>query len=242
MSSNLDQKLSLAIEQWKEFWKTDLESIYLYGSAARNDWSHKSSDINLLLQVSGNDHYAKWPDASELSRRLFKKGFAIPLILTKQYIESSLDVFPIEFLDIKLFHRVLAGSDDFDKVEINKPDLRAQAEREVKGKWVQLRQAFLERGGNTSEMRNLLAQTVPTWISVFQALLYLEDHEIPESRRDVLANGSKICGLDSDIFLDLEKVRKNKLSLNRNLAKLHLEKLMKQADILARFIDEYGMK
>jgi len=121
---------------------------------------------------------------------------------------------------------------------IDLADLRIQAEREIKGKWVQLREAALEHGGNTVEMRNLLVLTVPTWVSVFQALLYIEKEEIPAVKRDVIDQGCLLAGLDKSLFLELERSRREKRSMTRNTASRLLKELLVQVDQLARHVDK----
>lgn len=239
MDDKPQKKLDLALAQWREYWGEDLEAVYLYGSAARGDWSAKSSDINLLLQVNTHD-YSRWPGAAAVARRLNRKGFALPLVLSRDYILSSLDVYPMEFLDIKLFREVLHGEDLFAGIEIRKEHLRLQAEREVKGKWVQLRQAAMETGGNTAAMRNLLVASVPTWVSVFQALLFIEGREVPREKVAVLGRGAELTGVDASLFLELAEIRREKKGLNRAGAWKLLKRALEQLDRLARWVDVEG--
>ncbi|MDP8207540.1 MAG: nucleotidyltransferase domain-containing protein [Candidatus Electryonea clarkiae] len=242
MSDIPQQKIDDAVESWKEFWKDDLLGIYLYGSVARGDWSSKSSDINLLLLLKSGDYYDRWFDAAALVRRRFRKGIAVPLVLNSEYMKASLDVYPMEFLDMKLFHQTIFGDDIFEELTINPEHLRLQAEREIKGKWVQLRQAALEHGGNTTDMRNLLAMTMPTWVSVFQALIFLEGSEVPAEKKNVVQRGAELANLNPEIFLDIERLRRLKSSLNRVKARELLLKTLREIDLLSGFIDKYQSK
>ncbi len=241
MDDILKSKVDNALELWKRFWGDELKSAYLFGSAARGSWSKKSSDINILL-VLEKSNYDKWPDATEIAKRRLKKGFALPLVFTEGYVNSSLDVYPIEFLDMKLFHKTLYGEDIFSNMEIDLDHLRLQAEREVKGKWVQLRQAALERGGNTAAMRDLLSMTVPTWISVFQALITINGEEVSSDTNEVLIKGTEIASLDRDVFLNLKQLRIEQRSMNRMAAWNLLKSTLEQVDQLAKFVDSWEVK
>lgn len=236
MDPKIKSAVDSSVELWKRVWGDSLQSIHLYGSAARGDWSSKTSDVNLLLLVESGD-YNSWPDAAEVAKRKAKKGFAVPLILSENYVRSSLDVFPMEFLDIKLFHETLYGKDLFEELTIEPADLRLQAEREVKGKWVQLRQAALERGTNTAAIRDLLAMSSATWSSVFEAVLVIEGKEVPEHRRDVIRQGAELIKLDPEVFLQVHAVRHERGALNRIGAWELLKKTLTQLDHLARFVD-----
>ncbi|MBS1262145.1 MAG: hypothetical protein MAG453_01484 [Calditrichaeota bacterium] len=236
MDDKLRANIETTAELWKRFWGGNLHSLHLYGSLARGDWARKSSDVNLLLVLNEHD-YGRWEDASALVRRKQRKGFATPLMLTLRYIRSSLDVYPIELLDIKLFHETLSGEDPFAGLEINPKHLRLQAEREIKGKWVALREAALELGGNTPAMRDLLAMSVPTWAAVFQALIVIDGGEAPADKREVLRRGAELAGLDADVFARLAKLRRERTSLNRRASWALLKETLVQLDKLAAYAD-----
>ncbi|MBD3166250.1 hypothetical protein GF324_06610 [bacterium] len=236
MSDTIETRAQQALDRWKEFWGDALQAVYLYGSAARGEYSSKTSDINLLLLVEKAD-YKRWPDAATLAKRLGKKGFALPLMLNRHYIESSADVFPMEFLDIQLFHKTLTGEDIFTDLQIDRNDLRLQAEREIRGKWVQLRQSTLERGNETIEMRNLLGMTVPTWVAVFQALLFLQEQEVPSSKSEVLKRGCAIADVDPAPFLEIQAMRREKKALNRMRAWELIRQLLNELDKLIAYVD-----
>ncbi|MCB2198080.1 nucleotidyltransferase domain-containing protein [bacterium] len=240
MEQVMQEKVASAVERWKGFWGNSLNGVYLYGSAARGNWNPKSSDINLLLLLDEKG-YDRWPGAADIANRRLKKGFALPLLLTENYIRSSVDVFPMEFLDIKLFHETLFGEDLFPSLDIKPDDLRVQAEREVKGKWVQLRQAALDRGGNTAAMRDLLALSVPTWVSVFQSMLVVSGAEVPRDKRETLRAGAAIAGVNADLFLQLEEVRRTRRSVNRTQAWDLLLRSLEEVDQLARFVDSWNV-
>jgi predicted nucleotidyltransferase len=240
MDSKLQAELDSVVEMWKRFWGQNLDSIHIYGSMARGDWS-KRSDVNLVLFLKDHD-YGRWNEAAGIIRRKMKKGFAIPLMLSENYLHSSLDVYPIEFLDMKLFHKTIYGSDPFESLTINPNDLRLQAEREIKGKWVALRQAALELSGSTSAIRDLLAMSVPTWNAVFQALLVIDGKDVPADKHKVVEDGCAVAGLDTSVFLDLVKVRSEGKSVNRNEADRLLIRTLEQVDKLAVYADNIVIK
>ncbi|GBE30803.1 nucleotidyltransferase domain protein [bacterium BMS3Bbin04] len=239
MDDKLAANLDSAVELWKQFWGDELESIHLYGSLARGDWS-KGSDINLVMFVKNND-YSRWSEAAGIIRRKMKKGFGIPLMMTRRYLESSLDVYPIEFLDMKLFHKTLYGDDPFESLNVELRHLRLQAEREIKGKWVAMRQAALELSGNTSGTRDLLARSVPTWNAVFQALLVIDGQEVPADKQQVMQAGCKLVGLDASVFEELLMVRNESKNINRNAASSLLTRALEQVDKLAIYADKLSV-
>jgi len=63
--------------------------------------------------------------------------------LTKADIDSSLDTFPIEFLNIKRNYTVVFGEDILEGLAFEKEFIRMQCERELKGKLLLLRAEYV---------------------------------------------------------------------------------------------------
>jgi len=91
----------------------------------------------------------------------------------KNYIESSLDTFPIEFLNFKTSYRLITGEDVLKDLTFEKKFVRLQCERELKGKLLQLRENFLETEGKKKNIEALIRLSLPTFFSIFQAVLFL---------------------------------------------------------------------
>lgn len=117
-------------------------SIVLYGSAARGDWDTARSDVNLLVVVDD-------PSPAALERltpavtEWHSAGYTPPLLLGRSEWRRATDVFPIELVDMRLAHRVLAGPDPLAGLEVAAVDLRRALESELRGKLMRLRQAFV---------------------------------------------------------------------------------------------------
>ena len=73
------------------------------------------------------------------SLRKLKDIKEIPFFLTKEEIIDGIDVFPIEFLNIRQHHKILYGEDFLKDIEISKKDLRHQLEFEFRSKLIHLR-------------------------------------------------------------------------------------------------------
>ena len=78
----------------KQLFNDDLVSIVLYGSGAKGEYVRKKSDINFLVVLT-EDGIKKLSGAFALVKKWNKRNVAVPLFLTREYIESSLDSFPI---------------------------------------------------------------------------------------------------------------------------------------------------
>jgi hypothetical protein len=145
----------------------------LYGSAARGDWIPGRSDVNLLLLVD---------DVSPVAlRRLtpavtawHARGFAPPLIMSAGEWRRSADVFPIEITDMRLTHRVLCGTDPVADLAVDNADLREAIEKELRGKLVRLRQAYVRFGTAGAVLGGFALASIPTFFALLRCTAVLQ--------------------------------------------------------------------
>lgn len=193
-------------ENVKSAFGDELVSIVLFGSGAKGEYLPGKSDINLLIVLSekGIDALDK---GLELVEKWRKMNVGVPLFFTEDYITSALDTFPIEFLDMKNFHKPVYGKDVLSALEINHDDLRRQIERELRGKLVYLRTGFLSTGNERKRMREMLSASVAAFISIFEGLLYLKGKQIPEKKTEVIKDTAELFKLDMSVFANVLNVR-----------------------------------
>ncbi len=108
----------------------------------------------------------------------------------------------------------------------------------MKGKLLQLREQFLETGGSKAEIEKLIARSVPTFYSIFRALLFLQDTAIPPRSNDLLSLISHDTGLDSTRFLDILKIKEGTKKLSAGEAVSFMEEYIEQIKKLSAFVDE----
>jgi hypothetical protein len=186
----------------------DLVSVVLYGSAARGEYHEGISDLNVLVLLRSTDA-ATLRKGSELARGWAGGGNPAPMILGADEWRRSADVFPIEMSDIRDAHRVLHGADPFQGVEIHAADLRLQAENELKGKYVQLRQAYLLAAGQPEELGTLVKRSLSTFLVLFRAVLRLAgDHAAARDPEEVIRRTALHVGFDAAPLVEVLSARR----------------------------------
>lgn len=203
----------------EDTFKDALVSIVLYGSAAKGEYIPKKSDINVMIVLTeeGIQNLAR---AFGLIKKWQKRRVATPLFVTKSYIESSLDSFPIEFLNMKQTYRLVTGEDVLDELEIPKKFVRLECEAQVKGKLLHLRREFLGTGGKGKALRQLISVTVPTFTSLFTAMLYLKDVDPPSHHDEVMRLTATEFGLNQTVFDRVLAVRRGEKLSGEELIQL----------------------
>jgi Nucleotidyltransferase domain. len=205
---------NMAASEYKLLYGRDLVSVILYGSAIRGDFNPEKSDINLLVVLSSMD-IGLICRSADIQAKYMRKRFSKPLFMDKEYIISSSDSYPMEFLDIKEHYRVLTGEDVLSTISPEKEHLRLQVERELKGKWLHLIDEYTSSYKNRKQLIRLSAVSLKALAPVFRMLLKLKNHEIPSGKRELLAALEKSYLLNGSPFQNIEKIGNDDSSLEK---------------------------
>ena len=192
----MEKLLNQLVEKLRKAFEDRLVSVVLYGSAAVGDHDGRFSDINVLcvLRTIGPRELA---DSVPVVRWWRELGNPAPLLLTVEEVRNSTDCFPIEFHDITERHRVLYGEDVVAGLEVDDAFYRAQVEHELRAKLLRLRQKAAGVMRDKDLLRTLLADSLPTFCTLFRHALRLAGYEAPHPKRDVLAAVREKLGVDT---------------------------------------------
>lgn len=220
--------------------KDSIHSITLVGSALTDDFDATYSDVNSILTL--NDMDLKFiENFAPLGKSFRKKRVAAPLIMTPEYIASSLDVFPIEFLNIKLNHLTLFGEDIFKTIEVKKIDLRYQCERELKVKLIDLRQSYVASIGNTKFLAQEFINAFSGYIPLFRGIIYLFGENPPLINEDVISKLGKASGIDTEPFMKVFKAKKERKKLSIEQLNNIFENYYTAVENLGNLVDEIAI-
>jgi hypothetical protein len=226
-------------EDYRNIFGDDLVSIILYGSATGKDYIPGKSDINFMIVLS--EEGLEFLDrAFGIVKKWRKKGVAVPLFLTEIYMETSLDVFPIEYLNFQRDYVVVFGKDILKELTFNPEFIRLQCEREIKGKLLILREAFLETSGKGRALRELIGQSVSAFIAIFEALLYLKGKELPKGRREIIKSTCGTFELNATVFEKLLDIKAEKIKPSDTETMRAFKDYLREIRSLAKLIDALG--
>lgn len=194
------------VAQVSEALGTHLVSVVLYGSAARGDFVTKVSDFNLLIVVDelslNTLERLTIPFAQWRARRQ-----PVPRVFSVAMLESSADVFPIEFHDILQRHVVLAGRDAFAHIHIDDGYLRLQCERELREKLLRLEEAYIEAQEQPTSVTRLMMESYSAFAAIFRGCVTLLGEEPAIATHDVVLAFCARAGLDASVFEQVERLR-----------------------------------
>lgn len=223
-------------QDYRKVFGNDLVSLILYGSAAGGSYIRGKSDINLLVVLTSAG-MEKLADVLDTVQSWKKRRVAIPLIMTRDFISSSLDSYPIEFLNMKNNSILIYGENILDSLSFKPEDLRLQIERELRGKLILLRQGYLETEGKASGLKKLIANSFTAFISIFNALLYLKQGKAPRERRDTIKEAGSLFAIDTAIFTACADIKEGKDHLSGEEVVNVFYKYVREIDKLCCIVD-----
>jgi hypothetical protein len=186
----------------------DVHSVYITGSALTADFNEKSSNINSLI-VLHDLTFDFLRFLAPLGKKFGPKGVAAPIIMTPGYIRESLDVFPMEFLELKMIHKTVYGKDLLYNIDIDRALLRLQCEREIKTRIIGLRQGYISHLGDSVKIAGMLSRSVRGCIPLFRSVVYLKGLEPPPAKADTITAFSGAAGISGDAFMKALTLKDN---------------------------------
>ena len=214
----------------------DLVSIILYGSATGKDYRPGKSDINFMIVLT-EQGIERLDAAFGIVKKWRRKNVAVPLFLTEAYVETSTDVFPIEYLNFQRNYLLIHGKDVLKDLTFRPEFLRLQCEREIKGKLLLLREAFLETGGQGKAIKRVIGSSIPAFAAVSEALLYLRGKDLPGEKRESIRAMAHDFDIDVGVFDKLFDIKEGKVKLDDREAARLFKNYLKEMRKLAGKVD-----
>jgi predicted nucleotidyltransferase len=190
------------VADYRNVYGDNLVSVIMYGSAVSHEYRPGDSDINTLI-VLNDFGIGELGKSLPIARKWLSKKVTVPFYMTGGYIASSLDTYPIEFIDMRSNYKVLYGEDVLARLDIKKEHVRIQCERELKGIALHLRREYVRTNGSKKVLAQLLTASVKTLLPVFKALLVLNDRPIPKLKGDIIMAVEELYNLGISVFTRL---------------------------------------
>jgi hypothetical protein len=188
---------------------TNLESVILYGSATSGEYDTDYSNINLLV-ILKDTALPKLLALAPAVETWTKQGHSVPLLITRDELERSADVFSIELLDMQRQHRVLFGPDVVASLQIPMHLHRVQLEYELREKLILLRQRLLMDASNEKRTWHLLLRSVPAFATLFRHALIVQGEPVPATKREAVKALGAILSFDASPFEHLLDIREHR--------------------------------
>jgi len=237
LPEQIRQALALFGEGLRTGLGNNLQSITVVGSSLTQDYRAGRSDINTVLVLNRFS-----PDClnviAGMAKPMSKKKISVPLLMTPAYIERSLDVFGVEFLDFQLTHRTILGSDPFSQLRFEKKNVRLQCERELKAMLIRLRQGYIAAAAKKKMVRDIIIAGAKGLAPVLRAMLWLKDIDRPAETVPTFNKAATEFAVRMESLITTGNWRHEKFRLQEAEVKNAFESIYAAVEQLAAAVDK----
>jgi predicted nucleotidyltransferase len=204
-----EKQISEFVARLQQAAGTNLESVILYGSAVSGDYDPDYSNINLVAVLKDTALPKLLALAPAVASWTKLKRHA-PLVITREELERSADVFAIELMDMQRQHRVLFGPDIVAPLKISMHKHRAQLEYELREKLILLRQRLLVDAGDDQRTWDLILRSLPAFTTLFRHAIIAQGQPVPATKRESIKRLAASLGFDATPFEHLLDIREHR--------------------------------
>lgn len=176
LPQQVSRVLRAFVEDAKQAFAGDLQSIVLYGSAAEGRL-RPTSDVNLLLLVARFDYNS----AESLREPLRVAQAAIrlsPIFVLEAELPDAIRSFAEKFADILRRRRILLGADPFTGVSIPRETVIARLDQVLLNLILRLRESYILRGLREEQLALTVAEAAGPIRSCAATLLELRGNQV----------------------------------------------------------------
>ena len=207
----MEGKLTELVSRLKEAAGKNLESVVLYGSAARSDFHPGISDLNVLCTLVSMDLGELQLLSPVVRWWTHEMKEPAPVFFLTEELRRSTDVFAIESLDMKKSRRVLFGKDPVADLEIPMNLHRVELEHELRLLLLKLRQHVLHTGRNELEMTAVLKKTISGTKALLRHTLLAFGEEPPAAANELFARIEQLTGANAETFAAIYEQRESRV-------------------------------
>lgn len=171
------RSLETLVEDLRGMHGEALRAVLLAGEAAGPEYRPRVTPLSVVVVLAelGAESLRRMRPRVAAWRRL---RIPAPVLLDAATIDRSLDVFPLELLELRDRHLILYGrAEAIAEIEVALPYLRLELEEQLRGKLLHLMSAYLEAGPSPRALRRLLLDSWPGFGVLLRGLLRLRAGE-----------------------------------------------------------------
>ncbi|MGE0482053.1 MAG: hypothetical protein AB7Q17_16445 [Phycisphaerae bacterium] len=182
--------------------KDNLVSVILYGGVVREEFSPRSSNVNVML-VANDLSIGVLDQIAPVYHRAARETPLAMLYMTLAGLARSSDVFAVKFFDMQRHRRVLFGRDVLAELPFERERLRFRCEQEMKNHLLRLRKFYVERGAWPDQIERALTRTVSSFLTSLSVAVWLKTGDQPPNKSETIDAAARVFGLEVRPLRDL---------------------------------------
>lgn len=208
----MDEDLKEIVSRLKIAHSGTLVSIIVYGSTLIDKTNLRKDELHILVvttKLSAEELRAARP----VAKWWVEASYNLPVYFTEKEFKDSLDVFAIEFRQMKRAYRVLHGADLLANNNASKKNLRLQTEYELRGKLLRLRSLYLPSSESPENLLRLMTDSIYSFVQFFRPILELLNEEQQQNRLATVKKVGELLKIDTSSLARILQLREQQLTL-----------------------------
>lgn len=136
-------------------------------------------------------------------------GHPVPVYFTVSELKNAADVFPIEFHQMQVAHKVLYGTDVVAGLDVSDRFLRHQIEYELRSKLLLLRRQYIPASVSVDGLKRLMGESLTSFAALFRAVLLMRGISPPSTKHEIVALTVTTLGLNGIPFEKIFNIRED---------------------------------
>jgi hypothetical protein len=211
----------------------------LHGAFTKRDVVNKEGTPISVLLVLSQVTTGLLDRAASLVQKAARHDRVSVMVLSRQDLQRSTDVFPVKFLDMRESHIVLHGESVLDDLLIDDGNLRLRCEQESRNILLRLRSFYLHQARDPKQVQAALTSAVSSLLTTLNAFLFLTDGSFRRSETEIAKAATDALRLESDALETLLAARAKQSQLDEQDLKKVFDGLMNAAQRAADVIDRF---
>jgi len=161
-----------------------------------------------------------------------------PLFLTEDYIATSTDIFPIEFLDMRENYSLIYGKDVLKDIQVDVRNLHFQCKQELKEKLLKLEHAYLRIYNNRLALRNLLFTSFTSVLHIARNVLRLKGLRAPYLKQEILNELTSQFKIDIAVWKKILAAKNKQIKLSGEEVNCLFVSFTKELESIVNIVDK----
>lgn len=208
-SLSTEAQLKELVSRLKEAAAANLQSVILYGSAARGNFHPGHSDLNVLCVLNSLAVEELGRVAPVVRWWVVEQQQPVPLFFTAEELRQSADVFSIELRDMQDSRRVLFGSDPIANFHLPTNLHRIQVEHELRTVLLKLRNHWLRTPNDDAELTPVLRKSFSSVLTLLRHVIIAFGEQPPIASRDIVARATALTHAEAVPFENVLHLREH---------------------------------
>src|ERR1700676_1991677 len=204
-----DTKLNELVNRLKEGSSANLQSVILYGSAARGGYHPDHSDLNVLCVLGSLSIEEVSRVAPVVCWWAVDQKEPAALFFSAEELQPSAGVFSIELRDMQDSRRVLFGGDPIATLKLPVNLHRVQVEHELRTVLLKLRNAYLRSPGDPRELTPILRKSFSSVLTLLRHVIIALGEQPPADPRDIISRATALTHSNASAFKTILRLREH---------------------------------